>query len=587
MFTLPLSHGRSAVRPLVLLALVLAVLAGTVSQAPTAAAYPGAPWFEPNKPYTQNFPDPSVLRVGNEFYAYATGTGGAYLPVTRSTDLRTWIARDTYDPGNGLQEKYPGFNDALPYVAPWGIHENTGMHMSSWVTSPGVERFGNTFNAYYSLWAAKSPDKHCISVATSSSPQGPFTDRTSRPLSCDADAPGDIDPAPFIDPATGTPYLLWASEGPGGNPPTKLWSRQLSPDGLSFAPGSVLHELTRTTQAWEGRMIENPAMVRYANRYFLLYSANDWWTDRYAVGYAECAGPLGPCHKPQAGPLLGNHGDKLGPGGPSPFFDTNGRLQMAYHHWTAPYVGYPTDPNCDGGGKCTSQGQRRMAITELRLGGSGIEVGGSRPTPTVLPTDRSCPDGRVPEDGFVDFPQGATHEAAVDCITWWGVTLGANGRYNPLGGVTRGQMASFLSRAILNSGGTLPAGTNAFHDDDGSVHQEAINRLAAAGLVQGVGGGRFAPDAPVSREQMATFLVRVLRHRTGAEAPSGQDWFFDDETSAHQANINAAATAGLASGNGLGAYSPQATVRRDQMGTFLARLLQAFVTAGAPLPGGR
>ena len=37
----------AAARPLALLALVLAVLAGAVAQAPPAAAYPGAPWFEP------------------------------------------------------------------------------------------------------------------------------------------------------------------------------------------------------------------------------------------------------------------------------------------------------------------------------------------------------------------------------------------------------------------------------------------------------------------------------------------------------------------------------------------------------------
>ncbi|HEV2087983.1 MAG TPA: S-layer homology domain-containing protein, partial [Cryptosporangiaceae bacterium] len=371
----------------------------------------------------------------------------------------------------------------------------------------------------------------------------------------------------------------------GGNPPTKLWSRQLTPDGLAWAPGSTMRELTRTTQAWEGPMIENPAMVRYADRYFLLYSANNWWTDRYAIGYAECAGPLGPCSKPQGHPLLGNHGDKLGPGGPSLFFDTAGRLKMAYHHWTAPYVGYPTDPNCDGGGKCTSQGQRRMSITDLRLGGSGLEVGPARPSPTVLPTDRSCPADRVPEDGFTDVPAGSTHEAAVDCITWWGVTLRSSDRYMPGAGVTRGQMASFLSRAVLNSGGSLPPATNPFFDDDASVHQEAIGRLAAAGLVQGTGAGRFAPDAPVSREQMATFLVRVLRYRTGTDAPAGLDWFSDDTGSVHEANINSAATAGLAGGSGYGTYVPRATVRRDQMATFLSRLLQAFVVDGAPLPG--
>jgi hypothetical protein len=571
---------------LVVLTAVLAVLAGGLVQAPAATAYPGAPWFEPSKVYTQNFPDPHVMRVGDTFYAYATGTGGSYLPVMHSTDLRTWVARDAYDPGGGLAEKWPGFNDALPWVAKWGVHEDTGMHMTSWVMAPGVARFGTTYNAYYSLWAEKSPVKHCISVATSSSPEGPFTDRTERPLSCDADTPGDIDPFPFIDPATGTPYLLWASEGPGGNPPTKLWSRQLTPDGLAFAPGSAMRELTRTTLPWEGKMIENPAMIHYAGTYFLLYSANDWWTDRYAIGFAVCDTPLGPCRKTQGHPLLGNHGDKLGPGGPAAFVDTAGRLRMAYHHWTAPYVGYPTDPNCDGNGQCTSQGQRRMSVTELRLGPAGLEVGSARPTPTVLTTDGACPN-HVPEDGFVDVPLSSVHESAIDCVAWWQVAAGHGDRYVPQDVVTRAQMASFLANAVLRSGGNLPSGSrDAFRDDDGSVHEESINRLAAAGIVLGGGDGDYGPTLPVTRAQMATFLVRALEHRTGTDVAPGDDWFYDDDASVHEPAINAAATAGLAGGTGGGGYTPNAGVRRDQMASFLSRLLEAYVRAGAQVPAG-
>jgi hypothetical protein len=573
------------VRALAVAGLAALTAAASVVTAPSASAYGGAPWFEPGKPYDQNFPDPHVIRVGNEYYAYATGTGGAYLPVSRSTDLQTWVAREAYDPGGGLAQKYPGFNDALPYVASWGQHADTDMHMTSWVTAPGVTQIGSTFVVYYGLWAAKNPDKHCISVATSSSPKGPFTDRTSAPLSCESDAPGDIDPYPFVDPATGTPYLLWASKGSTARTTTKIFSRQLTPDGLAFAPGSVRHTLIDTTQAWEGSMIENPAIIRYADKYFLLYSGNDWWTDRYAVGYAECAGPLGPCRKPQNGPILGNHADRLGPGGQSVFVDTAGRLRMAYHYWRAPYVGYPTNPNCDGGGKCTSQGQRRMAITELRLGGSGLEVGGTRPAPPVLGTDRACPSDRVPAARYPDVPASSTHARAIDCVTWWRVAQGGAGGYNPGGHVSRAQMASFLARAVLESGGTLPERPrDAFPDDAGSVHQDAINRLAAAGLVQGGADGRYRPDEVVTREQMATFLVRTVQHRTGTAPRATQDWFYDDETSAHQAAINAAAEAGLAGGNGSGLYAPRTPVRRDQMATFLSRTLQVFVAAGAPLP---
>ena len=85
---------------------------------------------------------------------------------------------------------------------------------------------------------------------------------------------------------------------------------------------------------------------------------------------------------------------------------------------------------------------------------------------------------------------------------------------------------------------------------------------------------------------MATFLARAVEHRTGQRLTGTTDWFFDDETSPHQANINAVSSEGLASGAGGGGYSPNGTVRRDQMASFLARLLEVFVEdGGATLPG--
>jgi hypothetical protein len=67
-------------------------------------------------------------------------------------------------------------------------------------------------------------------------------------------------------------------------------------------------------------------------------------------------------------------------------------------------------------------------------------------------------------------------------------------------------MASFLDRALA-----LPAtGTDYFTDDDGTTHEGAINRLAAAGITSGCAAGRFCPTRHVTREQMAAFLHRAL-----------------------------------------------------------------------------
>jgi hypothetical protein len=569
-------------RALVVLTVLVAVLGGLLVIAPAASAYPGAPWFKPDTAYTENFPDPTIMVQGGEYHAYATATGGAYLPVMRSTDLRTWVARPAYDPPINSD---PYYNDALPNPAPWAPNVNSSK-MPKEVWAPGVEKIGPHYVAFYTVRTRISPARWCISYATSSSPFGPFVDRTSGPFVCDADPAGSIDPEPFVDPATGTPYLIWKSEGVPGSQPTKIWIRQLTADGTAFAPGSVGRELLRTSQGWEGNVIESPSMVRHNGQLYLFYSGNEWESSAYATSYAVCDSVNGPCHKPRSTPLLASAGDRLGPGAPSAFVDAAGRLQLAYHYWNAPYTSYPAYPECQASKTCTTQGQRRMAVTELSGSGGGLAVGAApppRPTPVAKTTEQACPSG-VPEDGFSDVPEGSVHESAVDCLAWWKVTAGNGGRYHPDAAVTRGQMATFVARAILHSGGTLPDGGDAFRDDDRSVHQESIDRLAAAGIVSGTGKNRYSPDAPVTRAQMATFLLRAVKHRTGRDLTSRTDWFWDDEGNVHQAAINAVAEAGLATGTGGAAYSPEAPVRRDQMASFLTRTLEVYVENGARTP---
>lgn len=399
---LPRRPRSTARRAAVAAIALVAAVAGSVLVAGPASGYAGAPWFEPSKPYDQNFPDPSVFYENGTYYAYATGTGGSYLPVMTSTDQMTWIAREAYDPCCNLLQRYPGFNDALPDVASWGVRDSGTQHMTSWVTAPGVAKFGSNYNAYYGLWYQR-PDRFCISVAVSTSgPKGPFWDRTTRPLVCQAgDAPGSIDPSPFIDPRTGRKYLYWAGEDTNGLPPTRLWVQELSADGLSLQ--GPVNSLATTTQGWEGPMIENPSMTYYAGRYLLFYSANQWWTDRYATGYAVCSGPLGPCSKPRTTPLLRSNGIWQGPGGASAFLDARGNLKLAYQRWNAPYVGYPSFPACDtdGDGKCTDQGQRRMSIAQISDAGDDLQLGAVAPGASSSTSGRTWVAERDPSDGSI------------------------------------------------------------------------------------------------------------------------------------------------------------------------------------------
>lgn len=144
-----------------------------------------------------------------------------------------------------------------------------------------------------------------------------------------------------------------------------------------------------------------------------------------------------------------------------------------------------------------------------------------------------------------------------------GVTAGcASDRFCPTSAVTREQMASFLRRA----GGLEPTARDYFRDDATSQHQGDINAVAAAGITAGCAEGRYCPRAPVTRAQMASFLVRALKLQ-----PTVTDYFGDDEGSPHEADINALAAAGVTGGCATGRFCPGRTVTRGQMAAFLHR----------------
>ena len=112
------------------------------------------------------------------------------------------------------------------------------------------------------------------------------------------------------------------------------------------------------------------------------------------------------------------------------------------------------------------------------------------------------------------------------------------------------------------------------------MHEASINALAAAGVVSGKADGTYAPAEHVTRAQMATFLVRAFEFAAGTALPAGPDYFLDDGFSPHAANIDKAALAGFTGGSAGGLYRPLADVARDQMASFLTRVLDKLVDDG-------
>ena len=105
----------------------------------------------------------------------------------------------------------------------------------------------------------------------------------------------------------------------------------------------------------------------------------------------------------------------------------------------------------------------------------------------------------------------------------------------PLLNLSRGEMAAFLVR-VLELPGT---DQDFFTDDEGSTYEDSINRLAAAEVAMGCGPELYCPKGSLTREEMASFLVRGF-----GLPPSAIDRFGDDEDSTHEADINALAAAG-------------------------------------------
>jgi hypothetical protein len=179
-------------------------------------------------------------------------------------------------------------------------------------------------------------------------------------------------------------------------------------------------------------------------------------------------------------------------------------------------------------------------------------------------------------DGSFSDDDGSIFETDIEWLAGEGITRGCNPPVNdmfcPHDPVTRGQMAAFLARA-LNL--TDDGGGNSFVDDDGSIFEADIAKLAAAGITKGCNppdNDRFCPDSKVTRGQMSAFLVRAL----GYTDNGGGDLFVDDDQSIFENDIDRLGTAGVTRGCNPPTndqFCPDGLVSRDQMAAFLHRAL--------------
>jgi hypothetical protein len=155
-----------------------------------------------------------------------------------------------------------------------------------------------------------------------------------------------------------------------------------------------------------------------------------------------------------------------------------------------------------------------------------------------------------------------------------GGCLAAPLSYCPDDSVTRAQMAVFLEKGVrYPSAFSPPNVAPTFTDTAGHWAEDWIEALRSDGITGGCGPNLYCPENPVTRAQMAVFLLKS-KYGSGYVPPSiGAGTGFTDAPDTHWAAawIKQLAVEGITGGCGSGIYCPDSSVTRAQMAVFLVK----------------
>jgi beta-xylosidase len=250
-----------------------------------------------------DFPDPTAMRIGHEYWAIATASSGQPSPpILRSPDLVHWSL------AGSLFTNAPEWSTGRQLWGPWMVRD------------------GDTYRVYYS--ARKKGGRPCVTVGEAPGPLGPYTDR--GPLVCQARA--SIDPS-FVHNANGWPFLLWKENG--DTQPSSIWTQPLGLDGLRLT-GAAHRILIGDRGSWEGGLVEGPRIIRRHHWLYLFYSGGRCCAPsdcKYALGVARAHGIYGPWSRAPQNPILKSDKNWKCPG-------HGAVLQTPSGHWWLLYNGY-------------------------------------------------------------------------------------------------------------------------------------------------------------------------------------------------------------------------------------------------------
>jgi hypothetical protein len=276
---------------------------------------------------TFDVPDPYLYQEGGTYYLYLSTP---FLLYQENVPLL--IGR----PGHWSAPR-----DAMPTLPPWATPNPRNGQPGGLTWEPEVNKFGSTYVMYSAPTVAGSnPTQHCIAVALSRSPVGPFVPE-AQPLVCQRNLGGDIDAQLYKDPtgpngASHPYYLVWKSDNNstrGDGIPT-VWSQALSNDGrhLVGSPKAVF----APDEPWQNQLIEAPQLVRARDGgAWLFYSGGSgFYTSEYGMGAAYCRGPFGPCVDESPQPLVTTNALGIAPGEETAFVGHDGSLWLLYNPWS-------------------------------------------------------------------------------------------------------------------------------------------------------------------------------------------------------------------------------------------------------------
>jgi hypothetical protein len=184
---------------------------------------------------------------------------------------------------------------------------------------------------------------------------------------------------------------------------------------------------------------------------------------------------------------------------------------------------------------------------------------------------------------FTDVPNTHPFYTEITNIAARGITSGCGGgNYCPDATITRAQMAVFILRALGVFNPPQPAQQRFADVLPTHPFYAFIDQMAALGITQGCGGGNYCPDAAVSREQMAAFIMRAIGI-FAPPTPAVQRFTDVPPTHPFYGFIDQMAVRGITSGCGIGLYCPTLTVTRAAMAAFLVR---GFGLTDPGAPGG-